>query len=111
MPDLELSRYYPATPDETFTALVNTVQELAKFQSSDDFSRSVAFATKMTGWASGSNISASVRPEGGEGCTVRLEGQAKMRSQVNANNAAHKQLVAILDRTADWIQHARLGSD
>lgn len=106
MAGIELSRYYPATPDETFTALVESVKQLANFQSADNFSRSVAFATKMSAWASGANMQASVRPDG-EGCTVRVEGQAKMRTQVNANNAAHKQLVALLDQVGPWIQYAR----
>lgn len=49
MPLIELSRFYPATPDETYKALVQAVQQLARFKSCDDFSRSVSFVTKMTG--------------------------------------------------------------
>jgi hypothetical protein len=69
MPLIELSRFYPATPDETYKAVVQAVQQLARFRSFDDFSRSVSFATKMTAWASGANVSAYVVPADG-GCHV-----------------------------------------
>ena len=106
MPLIELSRFYPATPDETFEALGWAAQELAHLRSEDDFSRAVTFFTKTSTWASGANVSAYVVPQDG-GCTIRVEGQAKMRSQVKANNAAHKQIVAVLDRVSTLIPERR----
>jgi hypothetical protein len=36
-----------------------------------------------------------------------MEGQAKVRSQWNADNAAHQQLSALLDQTSAWIKYLR----
>lgn len=110
MPLIELSRFYPAGADEVFDALMVTVYDRAKFRSADNFSRSVTFSTRMTAFASGSNMQASVQPDRG-GCVVRVEGQAKMRTQVNANNAAHKQAVAILDETGRLLREALEAQD
>jgi hypothetical protein len=106
MPMIELSRFYPATPDETYRALALAAGELTKLRSYDDFSRSVVFTTRMTGWASGANVTAYAVPVEG-GTMVRVEGQAKMRTQVNANNAAHKQVAAVLDEVSAVIQRRR----
>lgn len=105
--DIELTRYYPASQQETFPALIQVVRQLARFQRADEFSGTISFATRMTGWASGANIQAVVMPSPQGGVQVHMQGQAKMRTQINANNAAHKQLVAILDATSALIQYNR----
>jgi len=106
MPAIEVSRFYPATRDETFHALMWAVQELAKYKTCDPFSGSVVFATRSGLWDSGANMQASVRPDG-DGVIVRLEGQAKFRTQINANNAAHEKCVEILNLTGQIIQRDR----
>lgn len=93
----------PATTVETYRALRWAVETYANLQSADDFSKPVTFATNMTAWASGSNISAHAVPIEG-GTAVRMDGQAKMRSQIKANNPADKQCVYIFDDAARAIQ-------
>jgi hypothetical protein len=110
MPLTELSRHYPATVEETYNALFDSVLEMARLRSYDEFSKSVSFSTKMTGWASGANVSACVVSKRG-GARVRFEGQAKMRTQINANNAAHRQLIAIPDSVSERIEKSREDSD
>jgi hypothetical protein len=56
MADIELSRFYPASREETFAAVVEVVTAAAaRLHSVDEFSGAVSFATRMTGWASGAN--------------------------------------------------------
>jgi hypothetical protein len=100
----------PATVEETYNALFDSVLEMARLRSYDEFSKSVSFSTKMTGWASGANVSACVVSKRG-GARVRFEGQAKMRTQINANNAAHRQLIAIPDSVSERIEKSREDSD
>jgi hypothetical protein len=105
--DIELSRFYPASRDETYAAMVEVVSSAAgRLHSADNFSGAVSFATRMTGWASGANVSAYVIPQDG-GTMLRATAQAKMRTQVNANNAAHKQIVEIFDAIGQVIQQNR----
>jgi len=104
MPENE--RYYPATPEETYAAVVEAVRELHNWKSQDDFSMAVNFTTKVSGWSWGATMSASVMPQG-DGSIVRVGGEAKVRTNITAKGTEAKKIVQTLDLVAKKIQANR----
>jgi hypothetical protein len=99
-------RFYPADPDETFRALEESVRRLHKFKRSDDFSRSVTFATRASGFSWGANMSTSVIPHE-QGSIVRVGGEAKVRTNITAKGAEAKRIDELLDAVGATIQRNR----
>lgn len=99
----EATRFFPADPDETFRALAACVREFAKPQSIDEFSRSATFKTRMTGFTSGAQMTASVLTTDG-GSIVRVDGAARMKSQLAGNSVAQRQAGEMLDHVSATLQ-------
>lgn len=108
MAGLNNERFYPATPDETYAALVSAARRIGKVKSADAFSRAVSFATEASGFSWGATMSAFVVPEG-EGSIVRVGGTAKVRVNLTAKNAEFKNTIKVLDGVAQAIQAQRSG--
>jgi hypothetical protein len=83
MPGMSNERFFPATPEETFTALHSATTRLFKLRGADQFSRSVSFTTPMSGFSWGANMSAQVIPVEG-GSYVRVAGSARLATNVTA---------------------------
>lgn len=100
-------RYYPATPEETYEALGESVVALFKLQDFDYFSRSVTFKTPMNFMSYGANMSASVIPHE-DGSIVRVNGEAKVRTNFTAKGAEAKRINDLLDAVGKQIQANRV---
>lgn len=109
MASLENERYYPASLDETFKALLSAVQTLAKLKSHDEFSKSVVFATKVSGFSWGAQMSAHAMPAEG-GAVVRISGSKNIKTNVTAGGAERRNILMLLDATGANIQSARAAS-
>lgn len=99
-------RYYPATPEETYEALGESVVRMHNLKSHDYFSRSVSFTTGASGFSWGANMSASVIPHE-QGAIVRVGGEAKVRTNITAKGAEAKRINALLDAVGQQIQANR----
>lgn len=71
-------RFLPVTPDLAYNALRRVVTAPAnrrrhKLMSTDDFSKSITWINKASGWTWGERMSAHVRPAEG-GCILNIEG-------------------------------------
>lgn len=99
-------RFYPAGPDETFRAVVEVVKTLHNVGRTDEFSRSVTFSTRASGFSWGANMSAAVIPHE-SGSIVRVGGEAKLRTNITAKGAETKRIQQLLHAVGAQIQSNR----
>lgn len=97
-------RFFPARPDWVFAALMHALRALRwSVKSSDLYARSVSFSTPMSGFSWGASMSASIIPSP-EGGLVRINGAAKVRSNVTAGGAERKNIARLLDAVSQQLQ-------
>ena len=104
MSNLANERFFPAQPDWVFAALTRALHSLRwTVKSTDEYARSVAFSTPMSGFSWGASMSASVVPSA-EGGLIRVNGAAKIRTNVTAGGAERKNITRLLDATSSQLQ-------
>jgi hypothetical protein len=103
---LDNERFYPATPDEVFTALHAAAGRLFKVKGADQFSRAVTFTTPAAGFSWGATMSAQVIPLDG-GAYVRVGGAARVRTNITAKGAEYKNTIKLLDAVSAFVQQQR----
>lgn len=103
MTDTFSERFYPATADETFSALVEAATAMCKVRSIEEFTRSVRYSTRASGFSWGSDATATVFPSE-DGASVRIVGSRKMWANFVASGSEQEQVENLLDHVGDWIQ-------
>ena len=97
MSGLDNERFYPASPDAVYAAVLEAAAVCKfKVKSQDDSSRSVSLASKASAFSWGANFGTYVVPAEG-GAIVRMSGAAKVRTNITAKGPEYKNTIKLLD--------------
>ncbi len=105
MAGLDNERFYPTSPDEVFGALYAAADRLFTIRGADPVGRSVTFGTPISGFSWGATMTAQVIAVEG-GSYVRVQGAAKVRTNLTARRPEYKNTVKLLDAVQSNVQQA-----